>query len=96
MAEWAFLTNHAQSLLFIAQDSDARLRDLADALGVTERTAHGLDADLVIAGSVVQEKEVRRNRYHLQDNPPLNNSIRRERTIGGVLELFVLPKVDKA
>jgi DNA-binding IclR family transcriptional regulator len=89
MAEWAFLTNHARALLFIAHDPDARLRDLAVALDVTERTAYGIMADLTEAGYVVKEKEGRRNRYHIQDHLPLHDSIVRERTIGEVLDLFV-------
>ena len=44
MAEWSFLTNHARALLLIARDPDARLRDLAAALAVTERTAYGIVA----------------------------------------------------
>ncbi len=75
---------------------EVRLRDLADALGLTERTAHGLVADLAAAGYVVKEREGRRNRYHLQEHLPLRNSIGRERTIGEVLRLFVDPDDDLA
>lgn len=89
MGEWSFLTNHARALLFIAHDSDARLRDLAAALDVTERTAFGIVADLSTAGYVVKEKDGRRNRYHIQAHLPLRDSIIRERTIGDVLGLFV-------
>ena len=88
MADWSFLTNHARALLFIAQNSEARLRDLASALDVTERTAYGVVADLAEAGYVVKEKDGRRNRYHLQDHLPLRDSVPRERTIGEVLALF--------
>jgi DNA-binding transcriptional ArsR family regulator len=86
--EWSFLTNHARALLFIAHDRDARLRDLAAALGVTERTAYGIVADLSSAGYVVKEKDGRRNRYHIQAHLPLRDSIGRERTIGEVLDLL--------
>ena len=48
--DWSFLTNHARALLFIAHDPDARLRDLAAALDVTERTAYGIVADLTEGG----------------------------------------------
>ncbi len=96
MPEWNFLTNHARALLFIAHDPDARLRDIADALGVTERTVHGLVADLTSAGYVIKRKEGRRNRYHLQEDLPLRNSIGRERTIGEMLALFVVPDADEA
>ena len=89
MAEWSFLTNHARALLFIAQNSEARLRDLASALDVTERTAYGVVVDLTEAGYLVKEKDGRRNRYHIQDHLPLRDSIGRERTIGELLDLLV-------
>ena len=88
MGEWSFLTNHARALLFIAHDPDARLRDLAGALDVTERTAYGIVADLTEAGYVVKEKDGRRNRYHIQEHLPLRDSISRQRTIGEVLDLL--------
>ena len=89
MREWGFLTNHARALLFIARDPDARLRDLAVELDVTERTAFGLVVDLTEAGYVVKEKDGRRNRYHIQEDRPLRDSTPRERTVGDVLDLFV-------
>lgn len=88
MAEWSFLTNHARALLFLAKEPDGRLRDLATALGVTERTAYGIVADLAEAGYVVKQKEGRRNRYEIQAHLPLRDAISRERTIGEVLELL--------
>lgn len=88
MADWSFLTNHGRALLFIAHDRDARLRDLAAALDVTERTAYGIVTDLCQAGYVVKEKEGRRNRYRIQAHLPLRDSIGRERTIGEVLDLL--------
>jgi hypothetical protein len=89
MADWGFLTNHARALLYIAHDPDARLRDLAVSLNITERTAYSVVADLTEAGYVVKQREGRRNRYHIQTDLPLRDSISRERTIGEVLELFV-------
>ena len=89
MGDWGFLTNHARALLFIAQVPDARLRDLAGALDITERTAYGIVADLTDAGYVVKERDGRRNRYHIQADLPLGDSIVGDRTIGEVLELLV-------
>lgn len=89
MAGWSFLTNHARALLFIANQADARLRDLAAALDVTERTAFGIVADLTEAGYVVKERDGRRNRYHIQDHLPLRDPIGSERTIGELLDLLV-------
>jgi DNA-binding transcriptional ArsR family regulator len=86
---WNFLTNHARAMLYIANQPDARLRDLATALEVTERTAYGIVADLTDAGYVVKERDGRRNRYHIQDHLPLRDRISRERTIGELLDLLM-------
>ena len=96
MSEWSFLTNHARALLFMAHDPNARLRDLAAALDVTERTAYGLMIDLSEAGYVVKEKDGRRNRYHIQAQQPLPDSMTRERTIGELLDLLVDTKQPSA
>lgn len=89
MGDWSFLTSHARALLVIAHKPDARLRDLAAALDITERTAFGIIVDLTEAGYVVKEKDGRRNRYHIQGHLPLRDAIGRERTIGEVLDLLV-------
>ena len=88
MGEWSFLTNHARVILFLATHPDARLRDVADALEVTERTAFGIVADLTEAGYVVKERDGRRNRYQIQAHLPIRDKISRERSIGEVLELL--------
>jgi DNA-binding MarR family transcriptional regulator len=89
MADWSFLTNHARVLVCIAHDLDTRLRDLAAALDVTERTAYAIVVDLTDAGYLVKEKDGRRNRYRIQKDLPLRESVSRERTIGQVLDVLV-------
>jgi len=89
VAAWSFLTNHARAMRFIAEQPDARLRDLAAALDVTERTAYAIVADLTDAGYVVKERDGRRNRYHIQVHLPLPDAIARERTVGELLDLLV-------
>jgi DNA-binding transcriptional ArsR family regulator len=89
VASWSFLTNHARGILFIAAHPDARIRDIADGLGVTERTAFALLTDLTEEGYIVKEKEGRRNRYHIQVEQPLGDPLSAERTIGELLDLLV-------
>ena len=89
MTEWSFLTNHARALVCIADDPGVRLRDIAAALGITERSAFGIVTDLTEAGYVVKEKDGRRNRYRIQDHLPLPDAVGRERTIGEVLRLLI-------
>lgn len=89
MADWSFLTNHGKALLCIAHDPAVRLRDIAGTLGVTERTAYGIVADLVEAGYVVKDRDGRRNRYRVQSHLPLRGVVGREQPIGEVLDLLV-------
>jgi predicted transcriptional regulator len=89
MAKWTFLTNHARALVCIANDPGLRLRDIAAALDVTERSAYAIITDLTEDGYIVKEKEGRRNRYHIQGDLPLRESVGQQRTIGEVLDLLV-------
>ncbi|MFE3448737.1 helix-turn-helix transcriptional regulator [Nonomuraea sp. NPDC059194] len=62
---WTFLTHHARVLLEIGRDPEARLRDIADAIGITERTVQTIVNDLHEAGYLTRERNGRRNRYQL-------------------------------
>ena len=88
MASWSFLTNHARVLLRIADDPGARLREIAAALGITERSAYSIVNDLTTAGYIVKERDGRRNRYEVQAHLPLREPTSRERTIGEMLALL--------
>ena len=85
---WGFLTNHARVLLCIAHDPGVRLRDIADRLSITERSAHGIVTDLAEAGYVVKHKDGRRNRYQIQAHMPLREPASQEPAIGEVLALL--------
>jgi DNA-binding transcriptional ArsR family regulator len=87
-AQWSFLTNHARVLLCIAHDPELRLRDMADTLGITERSAYAIVNDLSEAGYVLKERDGRRNRYKIQGHLPLPDGTTRERTVGEVLDLL--------
>ncbi len=89
MERWNFLTNHARVLLCIARDPGMRLRDVAAGLGITERSAHAIVADLTAAGYVVKHKHGRRNRYNIQAHLPLPEPVSQEPAIGDVLALLV-------
>jgi len=46
MTDWKFLTNHAHVLLCVVHEPQIRLREIADAVGITERAAHRIIAEL--------------------------------------------------
>ena len=87
--EWSFLTNHGRVLLHIAHDPNVRLRDIAAALDITERSAFMIVNDLTDAGYVLKERDGRRNRYTVQHHLPLPETTLRERTVGEVVKLLV-------
>jgi hypothetical protein len=89
MSSWSFLTNHARALLCIAHDPGVRVRDIAATVGVTERSAHGIVADLVAAGYLVKDKDGRRNRYSIHEHLPLPDPVSNQRTVGELLDLLV-------
>lgn len=88
---WQFVTNHTQVLLCIARDPDVRLRDVADAVGVTVGSAQRILSDLIDAGFVERERVGRRNRYVVnRDSQMLRHSAQDGQEIGGLLELLRL------
>jgi len=88
-SDWSFLTNHGRALLQIARDPNVRLRDIAAALNITERSAYAIVNDLTDAGYVLKERDGRRNRYVVQHHLPLPEATVRERTVGEVVDLLV-------
>ncbi len=82
---WSFLTNHAQVLLCIAHDPRIRLREIGDAVGITERAAHRIVAELADAGYISRERNGRRTDYTINSQLPLPDRLPREQKIGDLL-----------
>lgn len=85
---WHFLTNHAQVLLCIDNNPDARMRDIAETVGVTERAAQRITNDLVEAGYLTRERLGRRNRYRIDRKARMRHPAQREHAIGELLGLL--------
>ena len=86
--QWGFLTNHAQVLVCIARDPEARLRDISDRVGLTERAVHRVVADLAAAGYITRERQGRRNRYTLNEHLALPDTIARKGNVGELLGIL--------
>ena len=91
-----FLTNHAHVLVCVARDSGARLRDIADAVGITERATHRILSELVTSGFVLREKQGRRNRYQVVTNVPLPHPLVGQKEVGDLLGLLVERRYGKS
>ena len=88
---WEFLTKHAQVLVSIARDPAIRLRDIGDRVGMTERAAYRIVAQLSAGGYLVREREGRRNRYTINASLPAPDAVAHEQSIGELLEIFTAP-----
>ena len=88
MPDWSFLTNHAQVLVCIAQDPGIRLRDIGDAVGITERAAHRIVGELESAGYISRRRRGRRNHYAIKSHLPLPDPLAREQKIGDLLAVL--------
>lgn len=88
MSTWTFLTNHAHVMVCLGRDPDARIRDVADAVGITERAAQRIVAELEEAGYLERERTGRRNRYTLHGDMPLRHPLEGGHSIGELLSVL--------
>jgi DNA-binding MarR family transcriptional regulator len=84
--EWSFFSNYAHVLVCLAQNPQALLREVADKVGVTERTAMRLINQLARAGIVERVKQGRRNYYQLVTSEHLQHPLEAHCTIEELLE----------
>ena len=82
------MTNHAQALVCIARDPCIRLRDIGERVGITERAAHRIVAELADAGYITRRRNGRRNTYTINAHVPLPDPVAREQSIGELLEIL--------
>jgi predicted ArsR family transcriptional regulator len=86
---WTFLTNHGHVLLALARDPHARLRDVAEIVGITERAVQSIVGDLEAAGYLVRERDGRRNRYKINPDGVFRHPAERDQRVGDLLALFL-------
>jgi hypothetical protein len=88
---WAFLTNHAQVLVCIADEPGLRLRDISERVGITERAAHRIVAELSDAGYITPQRTGRRNTYVIHADVPLPDRLARNQKVGDLLAVLLGP-----
>ena len=88
MASWSFLTNHGLVLTYLGRYPDSTGLATAQAVGITERAARKIVADLLAEAYIEREKVGRRNRYRLHTTQPLRHPVERAVTVGELLGLL--------
>ena len=79
MSEWTLLSNHGLTLLTLAERPEATTREIANSLGVTERTVQRIVSDLHSADYIKKEKVGRQNRYKINHEKPLRHPIKKDK-----------------
>ena len=88
MRAWTFLSHHAQVLLCVARDPDARLRDVAVEVGITERAVQAIVNDLVAEGYLTRTRVGRRNHYEIHADVRLRHPMQHDLDAGTLLRLL--------
>jgi predicted transcriptional regulator len=85
---WRFLSNHTQVLLCVQRDPDVRFRDIAEMVGITERAAQRIVADLIESGYVESERIGRRNHYRVNTDVAMRHPAQEGHDVGELLRLL--------
>lgn len=85
---WTFLSNHGHVLVAIKESPDARLRELAARVGISERAVQLIVRDLERAGYVVKQRAGRRNHYIVNTGQHLRHPAERESSVDDLLSVF--------
>ncbi len=86
-AGWTFLSNHSHVIICLARDPEIRMRDIADAVGITERAVIRIVMELEEAGYIKKERIGRRNHYTILADKHLRHPLEAHHSIGGILAL---------
>ncbi len=85
---WSFFTKHALVLLYVAENPEIRLSEIARSVELTERRVHGILTDLIESGYVIRAKKGRRNRYEVRNQLPIPDFVDRVRAVGDFLSVL--------
>jgi DNA-binding IclR family transcriptional regulator len=76
MAKWGLLTNHALVLIHVANNPRSTLREIAAAVGITERAAQSILRAMEEDAIVSRSREGRRNKYWVDYAALLEHQLR--------------------
>ena len=84
---WTFLSNHSHVLICLHRDPELTLREVANRVGITERSVQRILGELEEAGYLRRERRGLRNHYRFRTTAPLRHPIESHCTIGDLLDM---------
>jgi DNA-binding MarR family transcriptional regulator len=85
---WTFLSNHGHVLVHINRNPDSKVKEIAEAVGITERSALSILADLEESGYINVERVGRRNSYRVNTNKNFRHPMEAQQPISALLRIF--------
>jgi len=85
---WTFFSNHAHVLVCLARDPEAKLRDIASNVGITERAVQRIISELETVGVLTRHKVGRRNHYELDLEQPLRHPLEAHQSLAAIINLI--------
>jgi MarR family len=85
---WTLLTGHGHVLVEIARSPEARIRDISQVVGLTERTVQAIVADLAAAGYLTRDRAGRRNVYTVNPDMLFRHPAQEGHRVGPFLDLL--------
>ena len=85
VTNWLLLSNHGRVLVFVCREPQARLRDIAVATGITERSAHRIVSELVDDGYLIRKRNGRSNHYEICPEAPIDDPLLAGHWVGELL-----------
>jgi predicted transcriptional regulator len=86
--DWTFLSNHGHVLIHLSRYPDSRVRDIAETVGITERSTQAILADLEEAGYVTISRVGRRNSYKVNSGAKFRHPSEASKPISALLKIF--------
>ncbi|MGB8222235.1 MAG: winged helix-turn-helix domain-containing protein [Polyangiales bacterium] len=84
---WTFLSNHGHVLVCIVRDPNIRVREIALAVGITERAVQRILGELEGAGVISRTRQGRRTHYEVNHRQPLRHPIEADHSVGELVRL---------
>jgi len=79
---WTFLSNHGHVLVCIVRDPNVRVREIAQAVGITERAVQRILSELEEVGVIIRTRQGRRTHYEVDERLPLRHPLEAQHSVG--------------
>ena len=93
---WTFITSHARVLAAIADNPNARIRDIAARCRLTERAVQRIISDLEKSGYLSHTRDGRTNTYRIEPDKVLRHPAEAGLSVASLRSLLVQDETDRA